>query len=305
MDLLKLWHELGRAVTDDDLIRCGCTGPVHRYRCDDCGFSYFDPAQTGDGGFYEHLSIDDSAYYNDQRPEFSHAIRRAQAKGYRKVLDIGCGSGNFLNHARKAGLDPSGMELNEKAAAAAAAKGHPIFPGILTADFAEEQAGRFDMVTLFQVVEHLADPVGILRLARHLVRPGGTLMFSVPNSRGLYQFFPLDPHQWPPHHISRWRTEDFPRVAQRLGMILSETSGDRLYGKSITDFHRRNNLARRALGLKTHSAADLLIELGGLAYRGLGLKNVTKNLGLSIHCCLQQPDTEAAGYREPHAGKTA
>jgi len=273
----------------DDLARCHCDGTVHLYRCPDCGFSFFNPSQAGDSLFYQHLAVDDGTYYNNHRPEFDHALRRAQANGHRKVLDIGCGSGNYLDLARNAGLETFGMELNEKAAEAACAKGHHMFDGILNEDFAREHAGEFDMVTLFQVVEHLSDPVGLLRLARKLLQPGGTLMFSVPNSRGLYQFYPMDPHQWPPHHISRWRTEDFPLVAEKVGMVHVSTAGDILHGGSISDFHKRNNHSLKVLGRKTNPAIDAIVGCASLAYRALRLKHATRNLGLSIYCCLENP----------------
>ena len=288
-DLCALWQHLGRPVTIEDLSRCHCEGTVHLYQCSNCGFSFFNPSQAGDGVFYEKLSVDDGTYYNNHRPEFDHALLRAQAKGHRKVLDIGCGSGNYLDLARAAGLETSGMELNAKAAHAAQSKGHILFEGLLDSDFANQHAASFDMVTLFQVVEHLPDPIGLLRLARKLLRPGGTLMFSVPNCRGLYQFFPLDPHQWPPHHISRWRTEDFAHVAKNIGMIHVMSAGDVLHGGSILDFHLRNNEAKKLLGRKSSPVADILVRSASFMYRALRLKHVTRNLGLSIYCCLEQP----------------
>jgi 2-polyprenyl-3-methyl-5-hydroxy-6-metoxy-1,4-benzoquinol methylase len=289
-ELFRLWNDLGRAVTDEDLRRCRCGDRVMRYQCRDCGFSFFDPSQSGDGLFYEHLSTDDSAYYNAQRPEFDHALQHALSKNHRNVLDVGCGSGNFLDLARKAGLSTSGMELNDKAAAAALDKGHHIYEGLLDENFAQAHSAEFDMVTLFQVVEHLADPVGLLRLARRLLRPGGSLFFSVPNSRGLYQLYPLDPHQWPPHHISRWRTEDFPSIARKIGMVHLYTAGDRLHGGSLADFHMRNNRALAVLGGEISPLADLQVKALSNAYRALRLKHVVRNLGLSIYCCLKEPD---------------
>jgi SAM-dependent methyltransferase len=289
-ELLILWNTFDRQVTEDDLRRCQCADTVERFCCRDCGFSYFSPTQAGDGGFYQNLSLEDAAYYNEHRPEFDHAIRWARQSNADNVLDIGCGSGNFLDLAGKAGIETFGIELNEKAAAAARAKGHQLFPCLLDSSFATEHEGRFDMVTLFQVVEHLQDPVSLLKLAACLLKPGGTLFFSVPNNGGLYRLFTLDPHQWPPHHITRWRTKDFPLLAKRVGMRHVETSGDILHGSSILTSHQFNQKARRVLGRPCSTLSNIAITALSTTYRALRLKRWVRNLGLSIYCVMVRQD---------------
>lgn len=288
-ELVKLWRMLNRPVDETDLIRCNLPGTVELFECGACGFQYFDPSQAGDGIFYQKLAVEEEVYYNAFRPEFKDAISHAREKGHQSILDLGCGSGNFLDLARDSGLTTTGMELNERAAERARAKGHDILPGIPTEEFLESHTRKYDMVTLFQVVEHLPDPVGLLKLAKRLVNDGGTLMFSVPNRSGQYRLFPLDPHQWPPHHISRWRTKDFRRIADAIGMIHTRSSGDPLFGRSLVDAHARNNHARTALGKKPVPGLSAAISVLSLLYRFTGMKHVIRNLGLSIHCYMEQP----------------
>lgn len=288
LEIVKLWKLLDRPVEEADLCRCRLPENVDLLECDACGFQFFDPAQAGDGEFYQKLAVQDGVYYNASRPEFEDAISHAKKKGYQSVLDLGCGSGNFLDLARDSGLSTTGMELNEQAASAASAKGHDILPGILTKEFLAHHTRKYDMVTLFQVVEHLSDPIGLLEMAKQLVNDGGTLMFSVPNRRGLYQLYPLDPHQWPPHHISRWRTTDFKRVAETIGMIHLKSSGDPLHGRSLVDSHARNNQARIALGKRLLPGASTVITGLSVFYRFTGMKHVIRNMGLSIHCYMEQ-----------------
>lgn len=289
LEIVKLWKMLERPVEEADLRRCKLPENVELLECDACGFQFFDPAQAGDGLFYQKLAVENGVYYNASRPEFRDAISHAKKKGYQSVLDLGCGSGNFLDLARDSGLSTTGMELNEQAAEFARGKGHDILPGILTEEFLAHHTRRYDMVTLFQVVEHLSDPIGLLKLAKQLVNDGGTLMFSVPNRRGQYQFFPLDPHQWPPHHISRWRTTDFKPVAKTIGMTHLKSSGDSLFGRSLVDFHARNDQARIALGKKLVPGSSAAISILALLYRFTGMKHLIRNLGMSIHCYLEQP----------------
>lgn len=279
---------LERPVTETDLSRCKLPDNVALLECDACGFQFFDPAQAGDGLFYQKLAVQDGVYYNASRPEFRDAISHAKKKGYQSILDLGCGSGNFLDLARDSGLTTTGMELNELAAEFARGKGHDILPGILTEEFLVHHTRKYDMVTLFQVVEHLSDPIGLLKLTKRLVNDGGTLMFSVPNRRGLYQLYPLDPHQWPPHHISRWRTADFKRVAETIGMIHLKSSGDPLHGRSLVDSHQRNNLARIALGKTLSPGASTVIKGLSIFFRFTGMKHIIRKLGLSIYCYMEQ-----------------
>lgn len=226
--------------------------------------------------------------YNAIRPEFAKAIEHAKRKKYHSIIDLGCGSGNFLDLARDAGLKTTGMELNEQAAEVARAKGHEIIPGVLTEDFIAQYKLKYDMVTLFQVVEHLPDPIGLLKLAKCLINDGGTLMFSVPNRCGQYQLYPLDPHQWPPHHITRWRIRDFKQVAKQVGMVHWKSAGDTLHGRAIVDVYARNELSKRALKRKKNLSCSLFITFLAFVYRITGMKHIIRNRGLSIYCFLEQ-----------------
>jgi SAM-dependent methyltransferase len=98
----------------------------------------------------------------------------------RRVLDFGCGVGDFLLEARKAGLEPFGLELNrDSARRVTEAYGIPVHCGqISDAGF---PADSFDLIVSLQVFEHLMDPRDtLLHLVRHLA-PRGLLFIEVPN----------------------------------------------------------------------------------------------------------------------------
>jgi SAM-dependent methyltransferase len=97
------------------------------------------------------------------------------------LLDIGCASGLFLLHALEAGWEVTGIEPNEKlceqARAALGARGEVRCATL-------ELAGletSFDVATLWDVLEHVPDPVAFLRDCRRLLRPGGWLFINVPD----------------------------------------------------------------------------------------------------------------------------
>lgn len=289
VQIQKLWGALNRPVDEIDLQRCNLPEKVELLECRACGFQFFDSNFAGDGLFYQKLASQDDFYYNAIRPEFAKAIVHAEKKKYQTIIDIGCGSGNFLDLAKDAGLRTTGMELNEQAAEVARARGHSILSGILTEDFLASHKFKYDMVTLFQVVEHLPDPIAFLKLAKRLINDGGTLMFSVPNRCGQYKLYPLDPHQWPPHHISRWRIKDLKHVAEQVGMIHLKSTGDTLFGRSLVDVNKRNELSKNILGMKKSPSFALLISFLAFFYRITGMKHIIRNRGLSIYCFMAQP----------------
>lgn len=103
---------------------------------------------------------------------------------HHKLLDIGCANGLFLDEARRAGFEAYGAELSPDTAAFARTYfGLEVHPGDWReADYAD---GSFDVVTLFDTIEHLPDPLGELAALRGLLKPGGLLLQSAPNTEGL------------------------------------------------------------------------------------------------------------------------
>jgi 2-polyprenyl-3-methyl-5-hydroxy-6-metoxy-1,4-benzoquinol methylase len=202
------------AEPDDPALR-----EVRLHRCEACRYAPFLPAVVGSEAFYEALAQLDDGYYVGARWEFERAARDLRAAGARSVLDVGCGSGHFLDHARAAlpGARIAGFEFNARLAARARARGHEVASGISLPE-PEALGGPFDTVCLFQVVEHVADPVAFLRAARRLVAPRGQLVVTVPNAAGPVRHFSTALTDIPPHHVSRWEESTFRLAARRLGV---------------------------------------------------------------------------------------
>jgi 2-polyprenyl-3-methyl-5-hydroxy-6-metoxy-1,4-benzoquinol methylase len=97
----------------------------------------------------------------------------------RRLLDVGCGNGDFLEIARQAGWQAQGVDPDPDAAATARVRGFDVRIGGIE-EF-EDQAGNFDMVTLCHVIEHVPDPPSVLSSARRLLKPGGRLWIETPN----------------------------------------------------------------------------------------------------------------------------
>lgn len=102
-------------------------------------------------------------------------------------LDIGSGSGGFLQRLRHRVPNArlAAVESSPPARAALAARMPDVAFVAESAERLEAVAARFDVVTLLQTLEHLADPLAALRGAWHCLLPGGLLFVTVPNRRSL------------------------------------------------------------------------------------------------------------------------
>jgi SAM-dependent methyltransferase len=112
--------------------------------------------------------------------EILRGLAARLAPGRRRLLDVGAHAGRFLDAARRAGWAAEGLELNPQTAAyATRASGVVVHQGnVQTLD---PGAGRFDAVTLTDVLEHVPNPLVVLRRVHALLAAGGVVGIKVPN----------------------------------------------------------------------------------------------------------------------------
>ena len=122
-------------------------------------------------------------------PLLPAAARRIQMEGRglsglqaceRRVLDVGCGNGEFLTVARQMGWRCYGVEIDSNAADIARRHGFEIV-GAQLSDLGPEHDGRFDAVTLSHVIEHVHDPNDTLRRCWRVLKPGAYIWIQTPN----------------------------------------------------------------------------------------------------------------------------
>jgi SAM-dependent methyltransferase len=138
-------------------------------------------------------------------------------RGQGRYLDVGCGSGGALGVARALGWEVTGVEVDEAAAEKATRFTAEIHVGdVLSAPFA---AGRFDVVTAFHVLEHVPDPVAVLRRMLRWLAPDGLLIVEVPNAGGLGAA--TFGKSWSglelPRHLSHFSPETLSRAVELAG----------------------------------------------------------------------------------------
>ena len=104
----------------------------------------------------------------------------------REVLDVGCGLGQFVETANMSGWKAEGLELSREAVGFAHRYGLPV----KELDFLSEEikSNSYDLVTLFEVIEHVPNPVEFLCRAGEVVRPSGLVYLTTPNFASIGRF---------------------------------------------------------------------------------------------------------------------
>ena len=186
--------------------------------------------------------------------------------GRGRYLDVGCGSGATLGVAQALGWDVSGIEVDEAAAAKARRFTRNLHVGdVLDAPFAD---GCFDVVTAFHVLEHVVDPVAVVRRMLDWLAPGGLLIVEVPNAGGLGAA--LFGRSWVglelPRHLSHFTPATLERTIRTAGGRVTwcwHRAQPRYYLWSLSTFVRDRGYARLARSLEwrpVRAALKLFLE---------------------------------------------
>lgn len=95
------------------------------------------------------------------------------------LLDIGCGDGSFLQVAQTCGWDVIGIDPDPKVVANCRSQGWNVLQGDIEQFYDKERL--FDVITMNHVIEHVHDPLAVLKACHRLLKPGGQLWLETPN----------------------------------------------------------------------------------------------------------------------------
>lgn len=159
----------------------------HRYyKCRHCGLIQVRPLPLiGTGDDYSALDLGKYRLFTRLFlvPQYGRALRMIRRfKPGGSLLDIGCGTGEFLGLAREAGFDATGVEPSSTACLIAAVD-NKVIAGEWRDVPIEE--GAYDVITLWSVLEHIPDPFPFLDKVRGALKSNGILALRVPTSQGL------------------------------------------------------------------------------------------------------------------------
>ncbi len=171
------------------------TEPRTVWRCAGCGAGYL-PGQAVDYASGEYRSLVDGGetpeeFHRLHDGEQEEKLRLLGTAGLRDtvLMDVGCGAGSFLDLVKGFCRTTIGIEPTPSLRAALVAKGHLAFP--YCHKVPNTWIGLVDVAVLFSVIEHVEDPVALLRDVRLFLKPSGRLLLSTPNRQDwLLEFLP-------------------------------------------------------------------------------------------------------------------
>lgn len=216
--------------------RFGYPGMFHLDRCADCGHIFlretFTPQELTDMycNYYPRKLFDIESWkpYPETKGFFAW-LDGDNARSHRwvpknvKVLDIGCGYCETLGYHQARGCEAWGCEADTNSQKIAERYGFKNFKlGLFNPDDYEKE--YFDYVTIFQVLEHCANPKLTLEQIRTILKPGGKLIISIPNLRciGRY-FFGRGWLNWhTPYHLNIYSDKSFRFLADETGFNVIE-----------------------------------------------------------------------------------
>jgi 2-polyprenyl-3-methyl-5-hydroxy-6-metoxy-1,4-benzoquinol methylase len=175
-------------LCDSERLRFMFGNNGHRVEgCVDCGFRLLNPQPANDE--LRDVRVADSLVSD---APMESPINRATARAYLqqiarygavrggRLLEIGCGPGDFLDEAAREGYELTAVELSPSAASRARAR---VPSATVHCDRLENIAlppGSFDVCVLCDVLEHVREPVEFVRKVQRLLRPGGVLFLATP-----------------------------------------------------------------------------------------------------------------------------
>lgn len=210
-------------------------------KCNMCHLIFMDPLPQAKELIRNYYSTE-SGYHcalpNDVKKikkfsrKFTNVIRGlARFKMAGNLLDVGCANGEFLFLAKQHGFTPYGVEANAYTAKIASQNGFPVFNGTLEQMYFEN--AYFSVIYLGDVIEHVTNPIVLLKECKRILKKGGIMVVSTPNTDCFWVVVTQRICGWfkfpwsvlhPPYHVYLFSTANFKKLMHTLGFTVLETT---------------------------------------------------------------------------------
>jgi SAM-dependent methyltransferase len=226
---------------------------VEIYRCPATGYRFYFPfTVSGDGKFYARLQKVPWYY---MAWKWEHEVAAKLIAPGSSVLEIGCGPGAFLKKISVRCPRAVGLEQNISAAKKGRQEGVKILLENIE-EHAKNHKGKYDVVCLFQVLEHIWEVKKFIDSALICLKKNGKILISVPNNDCLI-FKKFDIYlNMPPHHMGLWDIHSLVSLQKYFPMML-----DDLYIEPLQLYHQgfaRKLLPKPPFWLKNHDPVKVL-----------------------------------------------
>jgi 2-polyprenyl-3-methyl-5-hydroxy-6-metoxy-1,4-benzoquinol methylase len=190
-------------------------------KCNECDFEFAYPPVEGSDSFYNWI-VSQSGYYTASRWEYSKVAELiSNEKNNAKILDVGCGDGQFFDHivaSKHHIFDLYGIDKSIDSVKACQKKGYNVFCTDIQNFKVENNSGLFDVVVSFHCLEHIANPKEFIEEMVNMITPLGALYVSTPYSPMDFEIEWYDVLNHPPHHLGRYNLKTYQKIGEILGL---------------------------------------------------------------------------------------
>jgi 2-polyprenyl-3-methyl-5-hydroxy-6-metoxy-1,4-benzoquinol methylase len=196
-------------------------------------------------------------FFPDRRQGIEGEVMFMSAQPGGKLLDVGCGSGERLEKMRHLGWTVSGIDFDAEAVRIARGRGLDVSCGTIPGTWFPTET--FDAVTMNHVIEHVPDPIELLKECHRILKPGGKVVLTTPNSAGwghrLFRKY------WrglePPRHLHLFSPASIEQILRRAGFELFSVR------TTASAYVWRQSFMLR-LDLTNRSAGDVRLKIANL-----------------------------------------
>lgn len=206
-------------------------------KCNTCSFVFFKRRPTYEELHEHYVNYGGGFICSDiTRKRYNELLDKMEAfRKTNKMIDVGCGAGFFLEEAKKRGWEVFGSEFGERSVKRCREKGITMFEGELNPEDFEKES--FDVITSFEVVEHINNPIDEFTKFNALLRKGGLLYVTTPNYKYLFKDKPRFKKSvlTYPEHLAFFT----PKTIKKLGQITGfKTKKIETTGIVLSDFKK-------------------------------------------------------------------
>jgi SAM-dependent methyltransferase len=234
-------------------------------RCKRCSHLFCSPLPERVTESYQEVVDEEYLRHADSRRLAAAAVVQTIAKHTvgRRLLDVGCATGDFLEAGRAAGFDVAGIELSSWSCAIARERGFTVHKQALSA-FAEDSNERFDVISLIGVIEHFPDPRAEMTNIAKLLSPGGlVVVWTGDSSSWLARALGRHWWYWQGQHIQYFTERSLTSLVRLAGL---EHLATHRYPFAATHATVSNSLRRYPMHRGMSAVAGVLFKMKPVIY---------------------------------------
>ena len=191
-------------------------------KCSNCSFVFIKkiPSQEELEEHYKIYAYSDGQYMSEvTKKRYNELLDEFESyRSTNRILDVGCGAANFLSVAKERGWEVYGTEFSEKAVEHGIKKGINVKRGVLSLEDFDKDS--FDVITSFEVIEHIYNPQEEVQKFYNLLRKRGLLYCTTPNFNALARYYLKSDYNIIvyPEHLSYYTTHTLNGLFNKIGL---------------------------------------------------------------------------------------